>query len=255
MSAGHGSAGLYRPGRSALHRLPAQCKIAAHLAFVLVVVCTPRETFWPYAAYALLLGGVAAVARVPAGFVARRLVIEVPFVLFALALPFLARGPRVDVLGVGLSESGLWSAWGILAKATLGVVASVLLAATTSQRDLLLGLERLGMPRTIVQIASFMLRYADVIAGESERMRIARESRGFTPRHLGHLPVVARSAGALFIRSYERGERVHLAMLSRGYEGAMPRLDTARTPASAWATAATLPMLAAVALALAWAGR
>jgi cobalt/nickel transport system permease protein len=238
-----------------VHRLPAHCKIAAHLAFVLVVVCTPRETFWPYAAYAVLLAGVALAARVPPGFLARRLVIEVPFVLFALALPFLANGPRVDVLGLSLSESGLMSAWGILAKATLGVLASVLLAATTTQRDLLLGLERLGMPQPIVQIASFMLRYADVIAGESERMRIARESRGFTPRHLGHLPVVARSAGALFVRSYERGERVHLAMLSRGYTGSMPRLDVAVTPVSAWAKAAVLPLLAACALAAGWATR
>src|SRR3954447_3062503 len=248
MSGRHGSTGLYRPGATPVHRLPAQCKIAAHLAVVLVVVCTPREQFWPYAAYALLLAGVAGVSRVPPAFLARRLVIELPFVLFALALPFLANGPRVDVLGVGLSESGLVSAWGILVKGTLGVVASVLLAATTTQRDLLLGLERLGMPQPIVQIASFMLRYADVIAGESERMRIARESRGFAPRHVGHLPVVARSAGALFVRSYERGERVHLAMLSRGYTGSMPRLDAVATPASAWAWAAVLPLLAACTL-------
>ena len=58
-------------------------------------------------------------------------------------------------------------------------------------------------------------------------MRIARESRGFDARDVRHWPVLARSAGALFIRSYERGERVHLAMLSRGYTGTMPRLRAA----------------------------
>ena len=58
-----------------------------------------------------------------------------------------------------------------------------------------------------------MVRYLDVVTTEMQRMKIARESRGFTARNPRHWPVLARSAGALFIRSYERGERVHLAML------------------------------------------
>jgi cobalt/nickel transport system permease protein len=70
---------------------------------------------------------------------------------------------------------------------------------------------------------SFMVRYLDVVTDEMRRMKVARESRGFTARNPRHWPVVARSAGALFIRSYERGERVHLAMLSRGYTGVSTR--------------------------------
>ncbi len=128
----------------------------------------------------------------------------------------------MQVLGLELSESGLLDAWNILAKGTLGVVASILLAATTEPRALLIGVERLHLPGLMVQIMSFMLRYVDVVGGEMNRMRIARESRGFQGRDVRHLKVVAQSAGALFIRSYERGERVHLAMLSRGYNGTMP---------------------------------
>jgi cobalt/nickel transport system permease protein len=70
---------------------------------------------------------------------------------------------------------------------------------------------------------AFMIRYLDVVTDEMQRMKVARTSRGFSARNPTHWPVVARSAGALFIRSYERGERVHLAMLSRGYDGRMPR--------------------------------
>ena len=81
------------------------------------------------------------------------------------------------------------------------------------------------MPNLLVQIMGFMVRYLDVVTDEMRRMRVARESRGFTARDVRHWPVIARSAGALFIRSYERGERVHLAMLSRGYTGTMPRLQ------------------------------
>ena len=68
----------------------------------------------------------------------------------------------------------------------------------------------------------FMIRYLDVVTDELRRMQVARESRGFSARDPRHWPVLARSLGALFIRSYERGERVHLAMLSRGYTGKMP---------------------------------
>ena len=64
-----------------------------------------------------------------------------------------------------------------------------------------------------------MLRYVDVIAGEARRMRLARISRGHDPRFLWQAGATARGVGSLFVRSYERGERVHLAMLSRGWTG------------------------------------
>jgi cobalt/nickel transport system permease protein len=60
---------------------------------------------------------------------------------------------------------------------------------------------------------------------------------------------VATAAGALFIRSYERGERVHAAMLSRGYTGVMPQIDEHRATACEWVVAAAVPASAwAVAL-------
>ena len=72
-----------------------------------------------------------------------------------------------------------------------------------------------------------MLRYVDVIADEARRMRLARISRGHDPRFLWQLGATARGVGSLFVRSYSRGERVHLAMLARGWAGRMPRLSGA----------------------------
>lgn len=243
MGAGHAHK-LYRHARSPVHALPPHCKIAAVFCFVLVVVATPREALWAFGLYALLLAVVTAAARVPAAFLLRRLLIEVPFVAFAVLLPFVAQGERVTVWGLSLSESGLWGAWNILAKGTLGVAASVLLASTTELRALLLGLQRLRMPPLLVQIASFMIRYGDVVTDEMRRMRIARESRGFTARGVRHWKVLATSAGALFIRSYERGERVHLAMVSRGYTGTMPVIDEVTATRAQWTYAAALPLAA-----------
>ncbi len=251
MSGGHAHQ-LYRPGSSVVHRLAPQCKLAAVVTFVLVVVATPARQYWAFGCYAVLLATVAALARIPAPVVVRRMAVEVPFVLFAVLLPVISSGPRVDVLGVSLSQSGLVGAWTVLAKGTLGVVASILLAATTDARDLLRGLQQLRMPSLMVQIMTFMLRYSEVIAAEMHRMRVARESRAFQGRDIRQLRTVTASAGALFIRSYERGERVHLAMLSRGYTGSLPVVDDARAAASSWLTAAVLPAAAAAVAMSAW---
>jgi cobalt/nickel transport system permease protein len=251
MGAGHAHR-LYRHGHSPVHALPPHTKLVAAFAFVVVVVSTPREAMWAFGLYALLLACVAAYARVPAGFLLKRLLIEVPFVAFALLLPFVAEGERTEVLGMSLSVSGLWGAWNVLAKGTLGVAASVLLASTTELRELLLGLQRLKLPPLLVQIASFMIRYGDLIADEMRRMRIARESRGFEASGVKHWGVLAKSAGALFIRSYERGERVHLAMISRGYAGSMPVIDEVTASRAQWTHALALPFTALVVCVLGW---
>ncbi|MFF9865135.1 cobalt ECF transporter T component CbiQ [Streptomyces sp. NPDC013953] len=251
MGAGH-SHKLYRHGHSPVHALPPHCKLAAVLCFVLVVVSTPREAVWAFALYAALLGGVAAASRVPPGFLLRRLVIEVPFVAFAFLMPFVVPGEQTHLLFVPVSVPGLWDAWNVLAKGTLGVAASVLLAATTELRALLLGLQRLKLPPLLVQIASFMIRYGDVITDEMRRMSVARRSRGFEAKGVRHWGVLAKSAGALFIRSYERGERVHLAMVSRGYTGTMPVLDEVTASRAQWASAAALPLTALVVCLLGW---
>lgn len=222
MGAGHGHK-LHYHGHSRVHRAQAHLKLAALLGFMLLVVATPREWYPAFALYLALILGVIALSRVPFAYIGRRMVIELPFVAFALLMPFVATGPRVDVFGVSLSEAGLLAAWGLLAKGTLGVMASLTLAATTEPRDLLVGLERLRVPGQLVQIIGFMVRYLDVVTDEMRRMRIARESRGFRGGGIRTWPVMARTIGALFVRSYERGERVHLAMLSRGYQSGRGR--------------------------------
>jgi cobalt/nickel transport system permease protein len=248
VSGGHGdSHGLYRPGDSVVHRLPPQVKVAATLAFVLSVVTTPREAFWVFALDALLLAAVARLAAVPLRVIARRLAIEAPFVAFALFLPLVGEAPHTEVLGLSLSVPGLWAAWNILVKGTLGVAATTLLATTTSVSELLCGLDRLRVPRAFTAIAGFMVRYAEVITGEARRMRVARLSRGYDPRWLWQGRAVASSAGTLFIRAYERGERIHVAMLSRGFTGELPPAAGERTIAGDWARAAVVPALAAAA--------
>jgi cobalt/nickel transport system permease protein len=222
MGAAHGHR-LHVHGHSPLHQAPAHLKVAGLVGFMLLVVATPLPWLPAFVAYAAVLAVLVAVSGVPVPYLARRMVVETPVLLFSALLPFVAAGPQVEVLGLSLSQVGLLAGGGLVVKATLGVLASLLLAATTDPRDLLVGLERLRVPVQLVQIMGFMVRDLDVVTDELRRMRTARESRGFTARNPRHWPVLGRSAGALFIRSFERGERVHLAMLSRGYDGSVRR--------------------------------
>jgi cobalt/nickel transport system permease protein len=231
---------------SRVHRLPAQVKVVALFVFVLAVVSTPSGAFWAFALYAALLVGAVVLAKLPGATVVRRLAVETPFLVFALLLPFVATGPRIDVLGVSVSESGVLGSWNVLAKGTLGVLAAIVLSASTAPRELLAGLERLRLPSTLVAILSFMVRYLSVVSGDLQRMRIARESRGYTGGRAGHLKAVAAGAGALFVRSFERGERVHLAMQARGYTGTMPVLSRTGAARAQWLEGLALSLAAVV---------
>lgn len=213
---------LHVPGSSAVHRLAPQAKLIGLVAFVVAVALTPRQTVGAFALHAGVLGTVIALARLGPRLIFTRLAAIIPFVAFAAALPFVGDGTTVDAGPFALSVDGLWAAWNIVAKAALGATASIVVTATTPIPDLLAGLSRLRVPNTIVGIIGFMFRYLDLIVDEMARMRRAMTARGHDPRWLWQARPIAASAGALFVRTYERGERVVDAMAARGFTGAMP---------------------------------
>jgi cobalt/nickel transport system permease protein len=251
MAGGHAHA-LYRHGDTAIHRLRPQTKIAAAFLFIFAVVATPREAMWAFLVYALIILGLATWAHLGARFVGTRMLIEIPFVIAALLFPFFAEGETVTVLGLELSQSGLWDMWNVLAKATLGLLTSIVLAGTTDVPSMLKGFEALRVPRVITAIMGFMIRYLDVVLGEFRRMRVAMQSRGHNPSWIGQAKPYATSAGVIFVRSYERGERVYLAMASRGYEGHMPASAGDRATVAQWSAALLVPATAWSIAALSW---
>jgi cobalt/nickel transport system permease protein len=243
MAGGHVHA-LYRHGTSPLHRLAPHVKIVAAVAFVAAVVATPREAVWAFVAYAITLLALATWARLGAGFVARRMLIGVPFIVAAMFLPFLGDAPTTDVLGVSVSVEGLWGLWNIVAKASLGLLTSIVLAGTTQIPEMLRGLTSLRVPHVVTTIIGFMVRYLDVVLGDLRRQRIAMMSRGHTAMWLGQVKPFAQSVGTTFVRSYERGERVYLAMASRGYDGHMPATPRDHAGAGSWAAGLMVPAAA-----------
>jgi cobalt/nickel transport system permease protein len=211
---------LERHAREAgpLQGLDARVKIVATVVYVIVVVATPVGLWWWLAVEGLLLVIVVAIARVsPRLLIARWLgfVVLVGFLAAMVATGHPAR-PR---LGFG----AIWLA--ILAKNSLAFVAVLTLAATTPIHRLLGGLGRLGMPAVLVSTLHFMIRYLSVLGDELARMVQARRSRTFRRSGLLDWGLLTGLIGMLLIRSFERGERVHAAMLARGWDGTIRSLD------------------------------
>lgn len=233
MGRGHAHA-LYVHEHSGVHGLASEAKLVAAILAVFAVAVTPRQAVWAFALYASVVAVTIVISRVGLKFVLSRLLGVVPFVLFALVIPFVSGGEEVEVLGMSLSLEGLWGTWNILAKALLGASISILLTATTEVPEIVRAMGVVRVPAIFTSIAMFMIRYLELVSDELSRMRVAMTSRGFDPRWLSQARPIASGAGAMFVRSYERGERVHAAMVSRGFSGTMPDLGRRSASGRDW---------------------
>ena len=227
---------------SFVHRLDARVKILLVLVFLLVQVSTPPPHLHAFAVYAGILLWATALARIPAGPVLRRAALVLPFSAFvALGLPFLHGGETVAVFGLHLSRSGLWLLFGATVKAMLAVTAVILLMATTPFGRLLNALRHLGVPLFFIDILAMTQRYLSLLMGEATRLRRAAIARGYAPKWLPQSVIIGRLAGNLFLRSYERAERVYGAMRLRGYRGLLPSTPLAPLGRTDWLLLAVLP--------------
>jgi len=212
--------------RSPVHRLDPRAKLLGFAVLIMVCVTTPPGLYAAFAAYLGLELVLLWLSRLPLKHVARRMLIVLPFILVVAAfIPFFDKGGGSYNLGpVRISAHGLLVLWNVAAKSTVSVLAVILLSSTTPFADLLRGMERLRMPRLLVALLSFTYRYIFVLVDEAQRMRRARDSRGWSGKWLWQAKVIGHMIAALFLRSYERGERVYAAMLARGYDGGLRTL-------------------------------
>ena len=251
MSGSHHATALHQlavPGHSLVHRLAPQAKLVGLVTFVVTVAVTPRHAVAVFGIDAAVLAAVLLCSGIGVRTAAVRVLVVATFLLAALFVPFVAHGTKVDVFGVSLSVEGLWAAFNIAIKAVLGAGAAVILSATTPLPELLAALGRLRVPAVFVAIVASMIRYVDLLADQLARMRTAMVARCHDPRWLWQLRPIASSLGVVFVRSYERGERVHLAMASRGFDGTMPVLHERSVTRSEWALGLTPGVVAIVAL-------
>ncbi len=196
------------------------------------------------------------ISRLSPVLVLRRSLIALPFLLVALPLLVTRDGEAfaaLPVVGWELTEEGGRAVLTILAKSWLAVLIAVLLTATTPMPALLVALRWLRVPRLLVATAAFAYRYLFVVVDEAGRMLRARASRSaeLPGRRAGRslrwrAGVAGHLAGTLFVRSVDRAERVHAAMLARGYDGEQRSLPAPRLPMRQLAVGAALVLYGAL---------
>jgi cobalt/nickel transport system permease protein len=217
----------YRQGTSLIHRLDSRLKLVATLAYVLAVTTTPPGAWTAYALLAALAIGAVLAAQVPLNEGLKRSAVALPFAgMVAISLPFTQAGDVLwswRILGqtLTITDAGFALFATVVVKAWLSVLVSGLLVATTPFPDLLKAMRSLRVPAVLTATISFMYRYLFVLVDEAMRLQTARAARSVgTGRTVWwRARVLGGMIGSLFLRSYERSERIYAAMLSRGFAG------------------------------------
>jgi cobalt/nickel transport system permease protein len=196
----------YRDIESPLHRLPVKIKLIFLIFYILAVVLTPIHFFWWFIFYAILILAAILLSRLPWGFVFKRLQEISPFILLVLiSVPFLYKEQRLLIFSR------------CLARAVLAGLAMVVVFSTARFTKVLAGLRELKTPEIFIKLLSFMYRYLFVLEDEFEKMQRCFEARRIDKKQgWFHLQSFANMLGVLFIRAFERSERIYLAMCARG---------------------------------------
>jgi cobalt/nickel transport system permease protein len=222
----------YSDCNSLIHRLDPRTKLLATLAFIAVVVLIPTASWLTYGLFLAIIAMPVLLSKVPLSYILKRSLVIIPFVLLvAVFIPFFKEGEiaaNFNLWGwhISLTKSGLELMGSILSKAWLSILSLVLLTSTTGFSQLLKGMEKLRTPSVIVMLLSFMYRYIFLLTDEIMRMKQARDSRNFGGRRLWQIKTIGNMIGTLFVRSYERGERVYASMVARGFDGHSHTLDS-----------------------------
>jgi cobalt/nickel transport system permease protein len=207
-----------------LTRRDPRAKLVTTLLFIVTVVSFDRYRVAALLPLALFPTVLAAEGDVPPRMLLRLLALASPFALLVGVFnPLLDRAPMLTLAGVELS--GGWVSFASIAlRFALTVGAAIVLVAGTGVPALCAGLARLGVPRVFTVQLLFVYRYLFVLAGEAARLDTARRLRsGLRPRP--ELAVYASLLGQLLLRAFDRAERIHGAMLARGFDGEMPHAD------------------------------
>ncbi len=229
--------------RSEVRSLDPRTRILITLLFILSVNLISIGEWWLYGVALLVLWTFITMSGAPLVKIWVRTLATLPFLLAALAIPFTTPGPvvwTVPGLGWQLTGSGIELFGAVLARFLLAVQATVTLASVTPAHELFHALGRIGVPGALVAIIGLMYRYLSVLGDDASRMlraRAARSSRApgsRRPSMLWQTRVAGSMIGSLFVRAVERGDRLHMAMRSRGFDGTVRTMYKGRLHWADW---------------------
>jgi cobalt/nickel transport system permease protein len=205
--------------RSLWNTLDPRARLLMVVIATIVVASTPRGVAAPFAIYLpLIVLAIVLCSRASWMYLIRRLVACSPFVLMAAVLLLF----QYDLDAQG-RPAGILPAASVAAKGYSAALLLAFLTESTPLSQILWAMRKLGSPESLNLILSLMYRYTALLEEEWGKLERARDSR--TVRRLGWgalVGIYGRQLGVLFVRSWERAERVHAAMLARGFHGSWP---------------------------------
>ncbi len=216
----------YSDRNSPIHRIDARVKIICILAFI--VLATSAMNIYALIASFALLTGVFIVSLVPLKWAFVKASIVVPFAgSFALVKALTTSGSSIASWGIlNVTSEGVAIAALLFFRAYISIYAIVLLTSTTRFPTLLAALEKLKVPPLITSMISFTYRYIFVFTDEAERLERAKAAKCIEgAQYKLRLSASAKTIGLVFIKAYERGERIYRSMLARGFDGTINTLD------------------------------
>jgi cobalt/nickel transport system permease protein len=221
---------FYQAAESPIHRLDPRVKLMSTIGLIVSNVLLPDGAWLAFVGSFLLVTILSVIAQVRPGFVLKRSLLAVPFALAAFTIMFTLPGESVIQFALGsqqitITDTGMVRFISILIRSWISLQAAILLTASTKFSDLAHGLRHLHVPLILIAIISFMYRYLFVLGEEAQRLMQARAARSARlpgrkkPSILWRARVAGNMVGQLFLRSYERSDRVYQAMVARGFKG------------------------------------
>jgi cobalt/nickel transport system permease protein len=227
----------YHDTESFIHRLDPRVKVVVTVAFVLSNALLPDGAWIAFGLSLLFLLFVTALSNLGMTFTLKRSFIALPFALVAITVLFSIPGNSLTSFhflfwDLTITDAGLLRFVSIVIRSWLSVQMAILLVGTARFPDIVHALEHLRVPTILTTIIAFLYRYLFVLADEVFRLLRAREARSAAApgsRSGGSVAwragVAGSMAGQLFLRSYERSDRVYNAMLARGYTGHLQTMN------------------------------
>jgi cobalt/nickel transport system permease protein len=203
------------------HHLTPQTRILCVVLLVFAISLTPNGHWLSWMVYTIGVALLVLLSQVTLATLLQRIVVELGFVGAVLLGTLFRQGGSVlwQWGWLSITTTGLMILGSVTWKALLSLLLLNTLVMTTPIPQLLQALISLKMPPLLVAILASMYRYTSVLVDEVGAMHRAAVSRNLLANPRWRRLVVGNTIGALFIRTLDRGERVHQAMLSRGYTG------------------------------------
>jgi len=195
-----------------LQRLSPEVKIFSTLIIIIAVVSLPPSKGLFTLSY-ILITALIIVSNIPPTVIVKRMLLVIPFTLLVV----------LSIIATDHTK-GVHFLIVLLSRSIISISTVILLTATTQFPSLLKGLQQFGTPKVIIMVLSFLYRYIFLLQEELMRISRARKSRTIKNSVLQNIRHAGTIIGELFIRSFERSERVYVAMLARGFEGGFNQL-------------------------------